>query len=32
MKYKIWIPVRGVTANNLLQYTFVNEKNEEIAL
>lgn len=32
MKYKKWIPVRGVTANNLLQYTFVNEKNEEIAL
>ena len=32
LKYKKWIPVRGVTANNLLQYTFVNEKNEEIAL
>ncbi len=32
MKYKKWIQVRGVTANNLLQYTFVNEKNEEIAL
>jgi ribonuclease G len=31
-KYKKWIPVRGVTANNLLQYTFVNDKNEEIAL
>lgn len=32
LKYKKWILVRGVTANNLLQYTFVNEKNEEIAL
>ena len=30
LKYKKWIPVRGVTANNLLQYTFVNDKNEEI--
>lgn len=31
LKYKKWVPVRGVTANNLLQYTFLNEKNEEIA-
>ncbi len=32
MKYKKWIPVRGVTANQLLEYTFVNKNNEEIAL
>jgi ribonuclease G len=31
-KYKKWIPICGVTANHLLQYTFVNEKNEEITL
>jgi ribonuclease G len=31
-KYKKWIPIRGVTANHLLQYTFVNGKNEEITL
>lgn len=31
LKYKKWITVRGITANNLLQYTFLNEKNEEIA-
>ena len=30
LKYKKWVAVRGVTANNLLQYTFVNEKGEEI--
>ncbi len=30
LKYKKWISVRGVMANNLLQYTFVNDKNEEI--
>lgn len=32
LKYKKWISVRGVTANNLLQYTFLNGKNEEISL
>lgn len=31
-KYKKWIQVRGVTAHHLLQYSFVNKKNEEIAL
>lgn len=31
-KYKKWIPVRGVTAHHLLQYSFVNKLNEEIAL
>lgn len=31
-KYKKWIPVRGVTSQHLLQYTFVNKNNEEIAL
>lgn len=30
-KYKKWIPVRGMSAHNLLQYTFVNKKNEEIS-
>ena len=30
LKYKKWVSVRGVTANNLLQYTFVNAKGEEI--
>ncbi|MDD2982409.1 MAG: Rne/Rng family ribonuclease [Crocinitomicaceae bacterium] len=30
IKYKKWVSVRGVTANNLLQYTFVNAKGEEI--
>ncbi len=31
-KFKKWIPVRGVVANQLLEYTFVNDKNETIAL
>lgn len=31
-KYKKWVPVRGVTANNLLEYKFVDDKNEEITL
>lgn len=31
-KFKKWIPVRGMAANHLLQYTFVNSKNEEITL
>jgi ribonuclease G len=31
-KYKKWIPVRGITAHHLLQYSFVNKENEEIAL
>lgn len=32
LKYKKWVSVRGVVANQLLEYTFVNEKNEEITL
>jgi ribonuclease G len=31
-KYKTWIPVRGVTAHHLLQYTFVDKENNEITL
>lgn len=31
-KYKTWVPVRGNSANHLLQYSFVNKKNEEITL
>jgi ribonuclease G len=31
-KFKKWIPVRGVTSQHLLQYTFVNKENKEIAL
>jgi len=31
-KFKKWIPVRGVVANQLLEYTFVNDKNETIVL
>ena len=31
-KYKKWIPVRGITDNNLLEYKFVNKNNEEITL
>jgi molybdenum cofactor biosynthesis protein MoaC len=31
-KFKTWIPVRGVTANHLLQYTFVDKENNEIPL
>jgi ribonuclease G len=32
LKYKKWIPVQGVTAHHLLQYSFVNKNNEDIAL
>ncbi len=31
-KHKTWVPVRGVTANHLLQYTFVDKENNEIPL
>ena len=31
-KYKKWVPVRGNSANHLLQYSFVNKKDEEITL
>jgi ribonuclease G len=31
-KYKKWIPVRGSSANHLLQYSFVNDKQEEITV
>ena len=31
-KYKKWIPVRGNSANHLLQYSFVNKNKDEIAL
>ncbi|MDX1445928.1 Rne/Rng family ribonuclease [Lishizhenia sp.] len=31
-KYKKWIPVRGITANHFMEYSFVNKKNEKIAL
>lgn len=31
-KYKKWIPVRGLSANHLLEYKFVNKNNEEITL
>jgi ribonuclease G len=31
-KFKKWIPVRGVVANQLLEYNFVNDKNETIEL
>lgn len=32
LKYKTWVKVKATTANNLLQYSFTNKKNEEIAL
>ncbi|MGV3630720.1 MAG: Rne/Rng family ribonuclease [Bacteroidota bacterium] len=32
LKFRKWIPVRGMSAHHLLQYTFVNSKNEEITL
>ena len=32
LKYKKWIPVRGITDNRLLEYKFVNKNNEEITL
>ena len=31
-KYKKWIPVRGLSSQNLLQYSFVNKNKEEITL
>jgi ribonuclease G len=31
-KFKKWIPVRGLAANHLMQYSFVNNKNEEITI
>ena len=31
-KYKKWIPVRAISANHLLQYSFVGKNNEEITL
>jgi ribonuclease G len=31
-KYKKWIDVKGVMANHLLQYTFLDKNNNEIAL
>lgn len=31
-KYKKWIDVKGVTNNHLLQYTFLDKNNNEIAL
>jgi ribonuclease G len=31
-KYKTWVPVRGNSANHLLQYSFVNKKDEEVTL
>lgn len=32
LKYKKWVPVRANTANHLLEYSFVNKKNEVITL
>jgi ribonuclease G len=32
IKYKKWIDVRGVTSHHLLQYSFLDGKNNEIAL
>jgi ribonuclease G len=31
-KFKKWIPVRGMAANHLLEYSFVNGENEEITI
>ena len=31
-KYKKWVPIRGLSSHHLLQYSFVNKKNEEIVL
>lgn len=31
-KFKKWIPVRGMAAHHLLEYAFVDGKNEEISL
>lgn len=32
LKYKKWIPVRGMSSQHLLQYSFVDKDNEEITL
>jgi ribonuclease G len=32
LKYKKWVSVRPMTSYHLLEYNFVNDKNEEIAL
>ncbi len=32
MKYKKWVDVRGVSSNHLLQYSFLDKNNNEIAL
>tara|TARA_Y100000589_G_scaffold162041_1_gene153972 strand:- start:36813 stop:38360 length:1548 start_codon:yes stop_codon:yes gene_type:complete len=31
-KYKKWIPVRGLSSQNLLQYTFIDKNKKEITL
>lgn len=31
-KFKQWIPVQGVTAHHLLQYSFVDKNNKEVTL
>ena len=31
-KYKKWIPVRGLSSQHLLEYSFVDKDNEEITL
>jgi ribonuclease G len=31
-KYKKWVPVRGITDNQLLEYKFINKENQEITL
>lgn len=31
-KYKKWVPVRGITDNQLLEYKFVDNENQEITL
>lgn len=32
LKYKKWVPVRGITDHHFLQYSFKNKQNEEITL
>jgi ribonuclease G len=31
-KFKKWIPVRGLSSHHLLEYTFVDDQNEEISV
>ncbi|MFT5581793.1 MAG: ribonuclease G [Psychromonas sp.] len=31
-KYKTWVNIKSLTANNLLEYSFVDKENKEIAL